>query len=51
MKISIERCARCGRNHKWLSIRKFRRPPPDATYFAICPNTKEPILVKVEVSK
>lgn len=51
MRTLVVNCARCGLTHKDLPMRKFRRPPPDATHFAICPKYKEPILIKVEVKR
>jgi hypothetical protein len=49
-------CARCGKNHKSLRVRKFTRPmviptgrTTDATYryWATCPTNKQPILVLI----
>lgn len=52
-------CARCAKNHKSLSFRKFSRNPitvPVDTieewerweYWAMCPTLNEPIILKVE---
>jgi len=47
-KMSINGCARCGKNHNYLEIKKFKKNPVrNNTHFAVCPNTKEPILIKI----
>lgn len=48
----IKNCARCGKDHKELSFYKFINPIEDSdgtiwNYWILCPNTGEPILMKV----
>jgi len=45
----VGRCARCGKNHRAVVFKKFRRPlqfksKEIPTHWGICPVTKEPIL-------
>lgn len=47
MRISFDRCARCGDRHEDLEVREFTNPPTEATGFAICPTNDEPILVRL----
>lgn len=47
----LENCARCKKNHK-IIIKKFSKYPVYNnkeiwTHYSICPNTKEPILIKM----
>jgi hypothetical protein len=51
MIVKIIDCARCGKFHRGIKFKKFTRPLQEAvlkgfTHFAICPKTKEPILLK-----
>jgi hypothetical protein len=44
-------CARCGQDHE-VEFKKFQRPIEDSdstvwTHWGICPNTDEPILLKM----
>lgn len=45
----IKNCARCGKNHKKVSIKRFRMPPDDTeyTHWGVCPVSKDPILISV----
>ncbi len=43
----IKGCVRCGGNHKPLNAKRFRKPHKGYTFWATCPSTKDPILVKV----
>jgi hypothetical protein len=43
--MSVSGCARCGGDHRDLEMRALSNPPEDATHFAVCPTTTEPILV------
>jgi hypothetical protein len=50
VKTSIGNCARCGQNHHGLPVREFTRPPKRPhgyAWFAICPVTDEPILLRI----
>lgn len=40
----VTNCARCGEIHT-LEFVAFTTPPPDATHWALCPRTQEPILM------
>ena len=46
MYIDVSCCARCGDNHRGVEFKTFTRPSADWTYWAQCPNTGEPILLK-----
>lgn len=41
-------CARCGFNHDHVAFLKLVRPMSDFQWWAECPITHEPILMKVE---
>ena len=43
----VNRCARCGDNHKQVSFKKLTRPSDEWTHWAKCPNLGEPILFKI----
>jgi hypothetical protein len=47
--ISIFGCARCGKNHKDLEIKKLSNS--DFSHWAQCPTNGEPILVKFETTE
>jgi hypothetical protein len=47
MNITIKCCARCQLDHT-VEFLEFKTPPPKYTHWAICPNTKEPILLWIE---
>lgn len=59
---SIKNCARCGQNHENIEIEEFERPVYQYgnsllidslahtllyNYWGVCPENKQPILVKV----
>jgi hypothetical protein len=46
MKVSIKRCARCGGDHLSLIFTPLSNPPHEFTHWAMCPVSKEPILMK-----
>lgn len=41
-------CARCGQNHANIVFKKLLRPCEHMTYWASCPQTGEPIMLKIE---
>lgn len=41
-------CARCSRDHLGLAFLMFKNPPPNHTHWATCPETDEPILMRIE---
>lgn len=47
-RVSISRCARCGKNHTEIEFKKFNNPVEINdlvyTHWGICPTTGEPIL-------
>lgn len=51
--VKIVNCARCGKDHDELIFKQFAQNPiedSDGTiwnYWAMCPDTKEPILLKI----
>ena len=48
--VDVKNCARCGQNHDKMSFLKFIGPPQEAhyTHYCICPQTLEPILMRIE---
>lgn len=43
----IRGCARCGGSHAVLWAKRFDRPPPtDHAFWATCPTSGDPILVR-----
>ena len=48
MKVDVRRCARCGaKEHKQLEFQRLRRPAKDFNWWAPCPETGEPILMRI----
>lgn len=52
MIVKVNNCARCSENHDLNFIEFSKNPIEDSdgtiwNYWAICPNTNEPILLKV----
>jgi hypothetical protein len=45
---NIAACARCGGTHKAVRFQPFTKPPENATHWASCPQTGEPILIRVK---
>ena len=46
MNVTITKCARCGETHPDLVFRPFTVPNPTYDYWAPCPKTQEPILLR-----
>ncbi len=46
--IDIKCCARCGQDHKALTVLKFTNPPPNTIAWAFCPTNTQPILIQVD---
>ena len=46
MNIEVKHCARCGENHI-ITFKKFLRRHFDWTFWGMCPNTQEPVLLKI----
>ena len=50
-KLNVTNCARCGKNHDGIEFKKLKKPAiADKTvyrYFAHCPETKEPLLMRI----
>jgi hypothetical protein len=44
MKITIEGCSRCGEKHTKLNFKRFKNRGVFG-WWAICPSTKEPVLM------
>jgi hypothetical protein len=43
---NLTKCIRCGKNHKRLTFKPFQKTPPsEFTHWALCPHTKEPVLL------
>lgn len=55
MHTTIINCARCGETHAKIQLKKFQSPPGGVlkglTHWALCPKTKEPILIEVKEIK
>lgn len=47
VKTTVENCARCGTGHKNIKFAKLKKPCVSWTHWAICPETGEPILLKI----
>ena len=49
MTVDIRECARCGDDHRQLVFKRMARPVDDVwAFWAACPTTGDPILLKVE---
>jgi len=46
MIMTIQQCARCGGSHPDLNFQPFSSPNPTYDYWAVCPTTQEPILLR-----
>lgn len=44
VKVNLKGCSRCGKNHRKILFKKFRNPGIFG-WWAICPTTKEPLLL------
>ena len=56
MKLQVTNCARCGNTHDAVEFVQFQRPVEFNTissfeYWGLCPRTKEPILMHIEVEQ
>ncbi|MFA4971824.1 MAG: hypothetical protein WC683_04375 [bacterium] len=47
MRMTVEGCARCGKTHADLLFKRFKRPAGSYTWWAACPKTGEPILMRI----
>ncbi len=47
MKLDVGCCARCVEDHKSLTFKRFKVQCGEDTHWGICPNTLEPILMRV----
>lgn len=45
--MTINGCARCGENHQDIPFHILLRPMGEWTHWGSCPNTKEPILLRI----
>lgn len=48
---SLKACARCGGNHRNLVFKQLRRPIDLDNFWAPCPKTREPLLLRQIVSR
>ena len=46
----VRGCGRCGKSHRRVLARRFRRPPEGWDAWALCPRTGEPLLLRLEVA-
>jgi hypothetical protein len=44
MRVTVIRCARCGKTHKDIEFKRIPNPPPHWEWWALCPVRKAPIL-------
>lgn len=44
---NVRGCARCGQDHPTLKVLPISNPIDDFNYWGFCPNTYQPVLVKV----
>ena len=54
--VDVGHCARCGKDHADLGFARFKRPCQkdtvngfEWTHWAMCPETKEPILLRISI--
>ncbi len=43
-KTDIHKCARCGKTHESIEFIPLLNAPEDASHFAMCPETHQPII-------
>lgn len=43
--VDITKCVRCGKDHKRLVFKTFKTITTEYKFWAMCPNTQEPILM------
>lgn len=45
--VRLESCQRCGEAHPNLQLEKLKNPADEYDYWAMCPNTNQPVFVMV----
>ena len=45
---SLNKCSRCGGDHKSITFEKLERPLGNLTHFAMCPTNNQPIMMTIE---
>ena len=45
--ITVTDCQRCGKNHMGLLFKKLANPADEWSYWAMCPTTQQPVLMRV----
>jgi hypothetical protein len=45
--VKVTGCARCGKTHKNLKFKPFDKKFRDFTHWVLCPNSLDPILLKI----
>ena len=48
IKVDVKCCQRCGFDHDQLRFTQLIDPVDEWGHWAICPNTHQPILVKID---
>lgn len=48
MQVNVHGCARCGVDHEMLRFLPLRNAPDEWQWFALCPNTQQPVMLKVD---
>lgn len=46
--VRVRACARCGRDHERIEFKAFKHAPIEASHWATCPRTGEPLLMQFE---
>ena len=49
LKVTIINCQRCGETHKKILFSKLSNPADEYGYYATCPTSRQPILLKTWV--
>lgn len=47
LQVKVRSCARCNSDHDVVFFKSFTRPVENYTHWGTCPNTGEPILMKI----
>jgi hypothetical protein len=47
VKFTVDKCTRFGKKHFDVMFELLRNPPPEFDYWALCPLTQQPMLLKL----
>lgn len=48
MRVTVHNCQRCGHDHAGMDFRPLPNPADEWKYWAVCPETQCPVLLRVE---